>query len=188
MLQNHMKALKSLEGKKVEAGWFESARYPSEAESSERKEAKANLEMGKTAGIKGKDMKALKDAVASSSSKATGRSIAANARVQEFGAVIKRGNTTITIPARPFMRLAWTQFNQNRGEIQAKVAGKMVRGELNPDQGLGAIGLALEGSIVRAIRNGKWAPNAPSTVAAKGFDKPLINTALMWQSVSSKVS
>ena len=151
MLQRHMAAMKAMSGKKAEAGWFETARYPSKA---------------------GSD----------------GRSVAANARVQEFGAIIRRGDTIITIPARPFMRLAWSQFSQKRQEIQAKVATKMVNGGLTPEQGLGLIGLALESEIVRSIKNGNWEPNSAATIKKKGFDKPLVDSSHMWQSVSSKVS
>jgi hypothetical protein len=118
----------------------------------------------------------------------SGRSVAANARVQEFGAIIKRGDTIITIPARPFMRLAWSQFSQKRHEIQAKVAYKMVNESLTPNEVLGLIGLALEAEITRSIKNGNWEPNAPSTVRNKGFNRPLVHSSLMGQSVSSKVS
>lgn len=150
MLKEQINALKSMSASSVEAGWFESARYP--------------------AG----DGKA-------------GRSVAANARVQEFGEKIEQGNTTITIPARPFMRLAWSMFRQDRSAIQLKVAGKIVRGKIDARQALAQIGLELEGCIVKSIRDGQWEPNAKSTVRGKGFDKPLIDSALMWQSVSSKV-
>lgn len=178
MLEKHMAAMKAMSGKKVEAGWFETARYPT---SGETKKAKSNLE--------GKKGKALAEAKKENAAAApTGRSVAANARVQEFGAIIRRGDTIITIPARPFMRLAWSQFSQKRQEIQAKVATKMVNGGLTPEQGLGLIGLALEAEIIRSIKNGNWEPNAASTIKKKGFDKPLIDSAHMWQSVSSKVS
>lgn len=150
MLNAQINALKSMSAHSVEAGWFETDRYP--------------------AGKEG-----------------PGRSVAENARVQEFGATIERGNTTITIPARPFMRLAWSMFSQDRSAIQVKVAGQLVRGKIDARQALGQIGMALEGYIVSAIRDGQWEPNAKSTIAGKGFDKPLIDSALMWQSVSSKV-
>lgn len=151
MLEKHIAALQAMKGKKVEAGWFESARYGSNSDT-------------------------------------PGYSVAKNARVQNFGATIVRGDTIITIPARPFMRLAWSQFSQKRSEIQAKVAMKMITGGLSPIQGLGLLGNALEAEIVRAIKKGGWQPNSDATKAKKGFDKPLIDTAHMWQSVSSKVS
>lgn len=152
MIDQHIAALKAAKDKQVEAGWFESARYPA---------AKGN---------------------------SVGTSVAYIARVQEFGATIQRGETTITIPARPFMRLAWSKFGQSRKKIQDAIAKQLVAGKIDSEQALGQIGLHLEGCIVESIRDGGWEGNAPSTIENKGFDKPLIDTGHMWQSVSSKVS
>jgi hypothetical protein len=109
------------------------------------------------------------------------------ARIQEFGATIKRGKTTIVIPARPFMRGAWSDFNRIRVEKQVKIARQIVEGKINVEQALAQIGLVMEGCIVNSIKKGGWQGNAKSTIAKKGFDKPLIDTAQMWQAVTSKV-
>lgn len=146
-LEQHRQALKGLGGKKVEAGWFETARY--------------------TAGPGVPEDK-------------VGMSIAQVARFNEFG--------TATIPARPFMRLASVHFNRDRHDIQAKIGMKVIDGKITPEQALGQIGLAMEGKIVDSIKNGNWPPNAESTAKAKGFNKPLIDTAQMFKAVSSKVS
>ena len=120
--------------------------------------------------------------------KQVGTSISYVMRVQEFGATIKRGNVTIVIPARPFMRLAYQNFLKQRKAIQTKIAKQLVRGEIKPEQALGQIGLALEACIVKSIKNGGWEGNAASTIAKKGFDKPLIDSAQAWQAVASKVN
>ena len=93
----------------------------------------------------------------------------------------------IVIPARPFMRKAWLDFSNNRKAIQNKIAHQLIEGRIQPAQALGQIGMALEGYIVKSIKNGGWQENAPSTVAKKGFNKPLIDSGQMWQTVSSKV-
>lgn len=160
LVERHIQALKQLKGQSVEAGWFESARY--------------------RAGTKG-DGKQIPD-------KQVGTSIAYVMRVQEFGATIKRGNATIVIPARPFMRLAYQNFLKQRKAIQTKIAKQLIRGDIKPEQALGQIGLALEGCIVDSIKNGGWEGNAPSTIEKKGFDKPLIDSAQAWQAVVSKVN
>lgn len=157
MIERHMEALKKLNGRSVEAGWFASARY------------------------------------GTGSGGAPGQSVASVARIQEFGATIRKTSPkgkeyVIVIPARPFMRLAWKNFSNDRVKIQTKLAKDLVSGKINPDQALGQIGLALENSIVRSIRNGGWQGNSPHTIRAKGFDKPLIDTAHMWQSVSSIIT
>lgn len=151
LIERHLKALKGIEHKTVEAGWFESDRYPA---------AK-----GKSVGIP----------------------VAAVARIQEFGATIERDGHKIVIPARPFMRKAWSDFNQRRVEVQVKLAKKVVAGEITQEQALAQIGDFLVATIVRSIRNGGWEKNAPSTVKKKGFDKPLIDSAHMWKTVNSKI-
>lgn len=164
LVERHIEALKQLKGMSAEAGWFETARYKG----------------GKKPN--GQDIP----------SKQVGMAIARIMRIQEFGATIKRsgkkGNYTIVIPARPAMRLAAKNFEQSRESIQHVVASKLIRGAITPEQGLGQIALFLEGCIVDSIKNGGWAPNAARTVAKKGFDKPLIDTAQAWQSVASKVN
>lgn len=160
MIDRHIKALSELKGKSVEAGWLETARYK--------------------AGKKGNG-EPIPD-------KQVGQPIAKIMRIQEFGATIKRGDKTITIPARPAMRLAWSNFGKKRKSIQKKIAGDLVRGKIKPVQAMGQIGLALEGEIVNAIKNGGWTPNAESTIKKKGFDKPLIDSAQAWQAVTSKVN
>jgi hypothetical protein len=158
LVERHIKALTALKGKSVEAGWLETSRY--------------------TAGGSGKNK------VPDSQ---VGQPIAKIMRIQEFGATIRRGNATIVIPARPFMRLAWSNFGKSRKAIQKAIARDLVRGKITPDQALGQIGLAMEGFIVESMKNGGWAPNAASTVAKKGFDKPLIDSAQALQGVTSQV-
>jgi len=117
-----------------------------------------------------------------------GMSIAKVARINEFGATIDRGNFKITIPARAFMRNAYANIRAKRGEMQKRIAKGIISGKIKPEQAFKQIGLFMEGEIVESIKNGGWAPNAPSTIAKKGFDMPLIHTGQMWQAVASKVS
>jgi hypothetical protein len=112
--------------------------------------------------------------------KMVGMPVATIARFNEFG--------TKRAPARPFMRLAYKDFLASKGALQKKVARQMMTKGVDAEKAMKQIGLFMEGCIVNAIKNGGWVPNAPSTVAKKGFDTPLIDTAQMWQSVASKVS
>ncbi len=117
-----------------------------------------------------------------------GMSVARVARINEFGATIKRGKSTIVIPPRPFMRGAYTKIKAKRNEIQKKIAKQIIEGKIKPEQAFIQIGLFMEGEIVESIKNGGWVANAPSTVKRKGFNKPLIHTGQLWQAVASKVS
>lgn len=160
LVESHIAALEALaKTTTVEAGWLETARY------------KAGM------GGNGKPIP----------QKQVGEPIAKIMRIQEFGAFIKRGNRTIVIPARPAMRLAWSNFRKNRTTIQTAIARDLIRGKIDAKQALGQIGLAMEGEIVKAIKFGGWTPNAKSTVKKKGFDKPLIDSSQAWQAVVSQV-
>lgn len=154
MLDRHIKALQSMKGLTVEAGWFDSTRYPSEEG-------------------------------------AQGLLVSEVARLNEFGhiAVLNFGHgpVRIEVPARPFMRYAYELFVQDRRTIENNIAKKIFSGKIDARQALGQIGLAMEARIVKSIKNGPWQPNAKYTIRVKGFDKPLIHTSLMWQSVSSQV-
>jgi hypothetical protein len=153
MIDRHIAALKQLEGKKVEAGWFESDRY------------------------------------AATANESVGEPVAKIARINNYGATIKRdGKVVGIIPARGFMQGAWLAFSRNRAAIQKKAINQMLTKGKTPEQALGMIGNVLEGEIVKSIRDGGWEPNAPSTIAKKGFDKPLIDSGHMWKTVNSKVS
>jgi len=183
MINRHIEALKALKGKSVEAGWFESAQYPSE-EGKPARSVAANArfqEFGGTIDHPG-GTKYITDAA--TSERMLGTRFVKNSFQGEHKVTQAH---QIVVPARPFMRLAWSTFNANRGPIQKRIAAALISGKITPDQALGQIGLELEACIVKSIRNGNWAPNARSTVSAKGFDKPLIETSFMWQSVSSKV-
>lgn len=154
MIQQQIDALKELQGASVEAGWFETDRYPSE--------------YGQP-----------------------GESVAKRAEKLEYGFTASldtpAGPVKVVIPPRPFMRLASAYFTVERRDIENRIAKKLFSGKITAEQALGQIGLAMEGFIVKSIKDGGWTPNAPYTIRKKGFDKPLIETGHMWQTVSSKV-
>jgi len=122
------------------------------------------------------------------SPKMVGMPVARVARINEYGATINRGEYKIVIPARPFMRLAAVRIKAKGPDTLNKIAKGMANGKIDPKQGMAQIGMFMEAEIVDSIKNGGWEKNAPSTIARKGFDKPLIDTGQMWQSVASKVS
>jgi hypothetical protein len=164
-LEAHKKALKQLDGHKVEAGWFESARYKA---AKNVPESQVGMPIAQ---------------VAFWNEHGTTRT------VEETGPDGKTITSKVVhIPARPFMRFAMALFNRDRASIQKSIAKKIIDGKISPLQGLGQIGNALEGKIVLSIKTGPWPKNADSTVARKGFDAPLRDTAQMFKTVSSKVS
>jgi hypothetical protein len=119
--------------------------------------------------------------------KQVGMSVAKVAQINEFGATIKKGGKVIVIPARPFMRAASKDFETKHVPIVKSLSKKIFDGKLKPPQALAQLGMFMEGVIVESIKKGDWVKNAPATEKAKGFNKPLIHTGQMWQSVTSKV-
>lgn len=107
-----------------------------------------------------------------------GTPVALVAAVQEFGA--PRRN----IPPRPFFR---TMITEKSPEWGPAIGALLVHNNYNASRTLGQVGVAIEGQLQESISGFSGAPLSPKTVAAKGFDKALIDTGVMFRSVSSVV-
>lgn len=94
---------------------------------------------------------------------------------------------TKDIPARSFIRGALFAF---KSEIEAFIANEMERyiagRSADAASSLARIGKFVAGKVKHRINTtSHWArPNAPSTVASKGFDRPLHETDLLSKSIS----
>ena len=94
---------------------------------------------------------------------------------------------TKTIPARPFMR---TSFDENRDLLVQVIDSeydKVLDGTSTTRKSLNAIGLLGVDLIQTKIREIRFPPNSPRTIAAKKSSKPLIDFGQMIQSVRHKV-
>lgn len=105
-----------------------------------------------------------------------GTPVAAVAYYNEFG--------TATIPARPFMRQAIAR-NQDRWPELLGACLKQTGG--NIEMALDMASERIVSQIQQEIRSVEAPALAPSTIAAKGFEKPLIDTAHMLNSVAHEV-
>lgn len=106
-----------------------------------------------------------------------------------LAAVHNYGSPEQHIPPRPFMNEAM-ENGDNRRKVKILMLGglrRMLVGRETMRGMLGKAGEFMVGAIKDSIRNGNWAPNKPRTIAVKGSSKPLIDTAQMINSVSSKV-
>lgn len=83
------------------------------------------------------------------------------------------------VPKRDFMRLAADEITHKTGPIIRKALTAP-----NIEPLYEAAGLSAQGSIQNAIVALQEPPNSPVTVAAKGFNNPLIETSHMLQSVT----
>ena len=87
-------------------------------------------------------------------------------------------------PPRPFFRGMIAQESPHWG----KDLGELLKSEdYDASKALALMGNEIEGELVESIQTLTDPPLAPSTIVAKGFDKPLVNTGVMWQSVDSFV-
>jgi hypothetical protein len=90
---------------------------------------------------------------------------------------------TARTPPRPFLRQS---VDANAARITAMCKAQVKRiasGESSAKDALQALGNMQVGLIQDTIRNGGFAPNAPSTIKRKKSSRPLINTGNLRQSV-----
>ncbi len=107
-----------------------------------------------------------------------GTSIPMVAAVNEFGAP-SRGQ-----PPRPFMRNAVAKY---KGEWPKAIAGLLKANDYDAVKVLGITGETIGGQIRQSILDTNSPPLAPSTIARKGFSKPLIFHSIMINSIAHEV-
>ena len=109
-----------------------------------------------------------------------GTPVAAVAAWNEFGTRTKGGSQHI--PERPFFRQALRKVQSDVSElVQDGINSKtMVVDDLLADR----LGGLVAGAVQENIRDLKSPPNAPSTIARKGSDNPLIDEGKMRTSVT----
>jgi hypothetical protein len=107
-----------------------------------------------------------------------GTSVPLVAAVNEFGAP-SRGQ-----PPRPFFRNMIATYQRTWG---AAVANLMAKNSNNVALTLDLAGQGIAGQLRQSITDLVDPPLAASTVARKGFDKPLIHTSHMLNSVDHEV-
>lgn len=102
-----------------------------------------------------------------------GGSLVTIAATNEFGSEDGR------VPERSFIR---STTREERGNIEAmkiKIMRRVYEGRLGWRQAMAVIGEYMEAKIKKKITDIRTPPNAPSTIARKGSDKPLIDTGHM---------
>lgn len=94
------------------------------------------------------------------------------------------GNPANNQPPRPYFRNA---IAEHEGEWQEAMATLIENGG-DPRDALSLLGEIIVDDIKESIRQLDSPPLSPVTIARKGFDKPLIETSNMLNSVSYEVS
>jgi len=106
----------------------------------------------------------------------SGKRLVTIATVHEFGTRDGR------IPERSYLRSTVDEHRLRYIAMVSKAAKKIVEGA-DPTQVMGLIGSVAVGDVQRKIANRIPPPNAPSTIARKGSDVPLIDTGRLRQSI-----
>lgn len=105
-----------------------------------------------------------------------GESVAQVAFWNEFG--------TTRIPSRPFFRTMISRESPGWGVLISKAA---VHYDYNGSAVLGFMGEKIIEQLQRSITEWQDPPNAQSTIDAKGFNKPLVDTNHMHNSITLEV-
>jgi hypothetical protein len=105
-----------------------------------------------------------------------------------LGYLHEMGSPARNIPARPWLGPPVNRMRDEAAAMLKKAAELRFDGKsAEADQVLHALGLTAQNKVKQNITSGGdpvFAPNAPSTVARKGSDRPLIDKAQVLNSVS----
>lgn len=93
---------------------------------------------------------------------------------------------TATIPSRPFMRQTMDVNASAYAELAGEAAGRVVDGE-GIQAAYATVGERMRDDIKDAIIGWETPPNAPSTIAKKGFNDPLRDTDALLNSIDFEV-
>jgi hypothetical protein len=107
----------------------------------------------------------------------------------ELAMIHEFGTADGHIPARPFVRSAFEKNRPAYVDLMKALARKVYSNEMTVEQMLRVLGLRMEADIRKGVTEGAGVPppNAPSTIAAKGSSRPLVDTGRMIGSVTSEV-
>ncbi len=190
LVKRHIEALKEIKGLTIAAGFFESARYDSvEGKPGPQVAYIARINnFGATIKIPERTQTIINEYKIDKEGKVIYKFVKhGKGKYAERHFVVIPAHT-ITIPARPFMKYAYQLFVNGRKRFLSRLAERILKENIPPKQALKEVADYLEYCIIRSIKQGNWIPNAPSTIARKGFDKPLIDSATMWQAVTSQIT
>jgi hypothetical protein len=108
----------------------------------------------------------------------------------EIGLIQEFGSNSRNIPARSWLRMPIEAKNKDIVDSMTSSMAKSAFAAGNYKKLFQYLGIAGVIAIQEAFASrgfGRWAPNAPETIAAKGSSAPLIDTAQLRRSVTNDV-
>lgn len=109
------------------------------------------------------------------------------ARVHEFGVTIRTAKSEIVIPERSFMRSTFDAKNADWANFVKRRIPKLLFGQLDAYRLCDLLGERMVADIRIALTDLRSPPNAPSTIAQKGSDNPLIDTGGLRRRITHRV-
>jgi len=118
----------------------------------------------------------------------TGR--ASDLTVGEIAAVNEFGTQDGHVPERSFLRSTFDEKHPELVEMAHKAIDKVLEGHLDTRTALNMMGSKLATDVKNKITMGAGVPppNAPATIAAKGSDRPLVDTGRLVNAVTWQVT
>ena len=113
-----------------------------------------------------------------------GTSVAEVAAVNEFGRTVKTNEGSYYQLPRPFFRGMISKESPHWGD---DVGGALKAKNYDAPDALNAVGESIQEELQQSIVDFSGVPLAPSTIAAKGSAKQLIDTKVMLRSVGHEV-
>ncbi|SDR17611.1 hypothetical protein [Paraburkholderia tuberum] len=113
-----------------------------------------------------------------------GTPVAQVAALNEFGHTVAADEGEYFVLPRPFFR---NMIHENKAGWGAALGAVLKSTGYDVDKALATMGLGMEDQLQESIRQLTSPPLAESTIARKGFDKPLIDSSHMINSTGSDV-
>ncbi|MFJ7662020.1 hypothetical protein ACIQXW_06420 [Lysinibacillus sp. NPDC097162] len=109
------------------------------------------------------------------------------ASVHEFGATIRRGGGSITIPERSFLRTTFDEKNEEWVNFFKSQLKQVLALQMDVQTLFNRLGARMVGDVQKKITDLDAPPNAPSTIIKKGSSNPLIDTGGLRMRVTYRV-
>ena len=110
------------------------------------------------------------------------------AELLTIAAVNEFGSADGHVPERSYLRSTIDENQKKYLDMLTKATGDTIdKGAGAMRRELGKVGAVATADVQRKIRDLREPPNAPSTIAKKGSDNPLIDTGRLRQSIDWKV-
>jgi hypothetical protein len=105
--------------------------------------------------------------------------------VAELAAVLHYGTEDGSIPARPFLAMAFDEQREELSKLGGELMSEVLEGKMDSGRALGLMGAKLAAEAKKVISTGdKLQANSPATVAAKGSSRPLVDTGRLLNAIT----